>query len=60
MESKKIFTKKLLNRIDLIALVGIFVGVIFIGQPLSKFIFVIAFPVILFFTVFHMVLDHYI
>jgi divalent metal cation (Fe/Co/Zn/Cd) transporter len=60
MESKKIFTKKLLNRIDLIALVGILVGVIFIGQPLSKFIFVIAFPVILFFTVFHMVLDHYI
>jgi len=60
MESKKIFTKKLLNRIDLIALVGILVGVVFIGQPLSKFIFVIAFPVILFFTVFHMVLDHYI
>ena len=60
MEKKKLFTKKLLNRIDLIALVGVLVGVVFIGQPLSKIIFVIAFPVILFFTVFHMVVDHFI
>jgi hypothetical protein len=60
MKRKKILTKKLLNKIDLIALAGILLGVVFIGQPLSKFIFVIAFPVILFFTVFHMVLDHYI
>ena len=60
MKRKKILTKKLLNRIDLIALAGILLGVVFIGQPLSKFVFVIAFPVILFCTAFHMVLDHYI
>ena len=60
MEKKKLITKKVLNRIDLIALVGILVGVVFIGQPLSKFIFVIAFPFILFFTVLHMVLDHFV
>ncbi len=60
MEKRKFFTKKLLTRIDLIALVGVLVGVVFIGQPLSKFIFIIAFPVILFFTVFHMVVDHFI
>jgi hypothetical protein len=60
MEKKKLFTKKLLNRVDLIALVGVLVGVVFIGQPLSKIVFVIAFPVILFFTALHMVVDHYI
>lgn len=60
MEKKKLFTKKLLTRIDIIALVGVLVGIVFIGQPLSKFIFIIAFPVILFFTVFHMVIDHFI
>jgi uncharacterized membrane protein YfcA len=57
---KKFFTKKLLNRLDVIALVGVLLGVVFIGQPLSKFIFVVAFPVILFFTALHMVLDHFI
>ena len=60
MEKKKLFSKKLLNRIDLIALVGVLMGVVFMGQPLSKFIFVIAFPVILVCTVLHMVVDHYI
>jgi len=60
MEKKKLFTKKFLNRMDLIALVGVLVGVVFIGQPLSKIIFVVAFPVILFFTALHMVVDHYI
>jgi divalent metal cation (Fe/Co/Zn/Cd) transporter len=60
MEKKKLFTKKLLNRVDLIALVGVLLGVVFIGQPLSKIVFVIAFPVILFFTALHMVVDHYI
>jgi divalent metal cation (Fe/Co/Zn/Cd) transporter len=57
---KKLFTKKLLNRIDLVALVGVLVGVVFIGQPLSKIVFVVAFPVILFFTALHMVVDHFI
>lgn len=57
---KKLLTKKLLNRLDLIALVGVLVGVVFIGQPLSKVVFVIAFPVILFFTAVHMVVDHFI
>jgi divalent metal cation (Fe/Co/Zn/Cd) transporter len=57
---KKLFTKKLLNRLDLVALVGVLVGIVFIGQPLSKVIFVIAFPLILFFTALHMVVDHYI
>ena len=60
MEKKKLLTKKLLNRLDLIALVGVLVGVVFIGQPLSKLVFVIAFPVILFFTAVHMVVDHFI
>jgi hypothetical protein len=60
MEKKKFLTKKLLNRMDLIALVGVLVGVVFIGQPLSKIVFVIAFPVILFFTAVHMVVDHFI
>jgi hypothetical protein len=60
METKNKVMKRVLIRIDLIALVGILVGVVFIGQPLSKFIFVIAFPVILFFTVLHMVLDHFV
>lgn len=60
MEKKKFFTKKLLNRIDLIALAGVLLGIVFIGQPLSKFIFVIAFPVILIFTALHMVVDHFI
>ena len=57
---KKLFTKKFLNRLDLIALVCVLAGVVFIGQPLSKFVFVIAFPVILFFTALHMVVDHFI
>lgn len=60
MEKKKLFTKKFLNRLDIAALIGILVGIVFIGQPLSKFIFVIAFPVILIFTAIHMVVDHFI
>jgi hypothetical protein len=57
---KKLFTKKLLNRLDIIALVGVLAGVVFIGQPLSKIVFVVAFPLILFFTALHMVVDHFI
>jgi hypothetical protein len=60
MEKKKFFTKKMLNKLDVIALIGVLLGIVFIGQPLSKIIFVVAFPVILFFTALHMVVDHYI
>lgn len=60
MKKKKLITKKFLNRLDIVALVGILVGIVFIGQPLSKFIFVIAFPTILIFTAIHMVVDHFI
>jgi hypothetical protein len=57
---RKLFTKKVLNRLDIIALVGVLAGVVFIGQPLSKIVFVVAFPLILFFTALHMVVDHFI
>jgi hypothetical protein len=57
---KKFFSKSLLNRLDIIALVGVLIGVVFIGQPLSKIVFVVAFPLILFFTALHMVVDHFI
>ena len=60
MEKKKFFTKKMLNKLDVIALIGVLLGIVLIGQPLSKIIFVVAFPVILFFTALHMVVDHYI
>jgi hypothetical protein len=50
----------MLNKLDVIALIGVLLGIVFIGQPLSKIIFVVAFPVILFFTALHMVVDHYI
>jgi hypothetical protein len=60
MEKKKFLTKKMLNKLDVIALIGVLLGIVFIGQPLSKIIFVVAFPVILFFTALHMVVDHYI
>ena len=54
---KKAF-KKLLAKIDLYVLVGVLVGVVLIGQPFSKFLFIVAFPLILICTVTHMVLDH--
>jgi hypothetical protein len=52
--------KKLLGRIDIFALIGVLLGVVLLGQPFSKFIFIIGFPLILFCTVVHMVLDHYV
>jgi uncharacterized membrane protein YfcA len=50
--------KKLLEKIDLYALIGVLVGVVLLGQPFSKTLFIIAFPLILICTVIHMVLDH--
>ncbi len=50
--------KKLLEKIDLYALIGVLVGVVLLGQPFSKFLFILAFPLILVCTVAHMVLDH--
>jgi uncharacterized membrane protein YfcA len=57
--NKKLF-KKILRRIDLFALVGVLVGVVLLGQPISKVVFMIGFPLILFCTALHMVLDHYV
>jgi len=57
--NKTVF-KKLLGKIDLFALIGILLGVVLLGQPFSKVIFVIGFPLILFCTAAHMVLDHYV
>ena len=54
---KKTF-KKLLEKIDLYALIGVLAGVVLLGQPFSKFLFIVAFPLILICTVTHMVLDH--
>ena len=54
---KKSF-KKVLGKIDLYALIGVLVGVVLLGQPFSKFLFIVAFPMILICTVTHMVLDH--
>ena len=56
MDKKSI--KKLLGKIDLYALIGVLVGVVLLGQPFSKTLFIIAFPLILVCTVAHMVLDH--
>ena len=56
MDKKAI--KKLLAKIDFYALIGVLVGVVLLGQPFSKFLFVIGFPLILVCTVTHMVLDH--
>jgi hypothetical protein len=56
MEKKSI--KKLLGKIDLYALIGVLIGVVLLGQPFSKTLFIIAFPLILVCTVAHMVLDH--
>jgi len=60
MTKKQTAVAFLLNRLDLIALIGVLVGMVLLGQPFSKPVFVIAFPVILFFTALHMVLDHFI
>jgi hypothetical protein len=54
---KKSF-KKLLGKIDFYVLIGVLVGVFLLGQPFSKFLFIVAFPLILICTVTHMVLDH--
>ena len=54
---KKSF-KKMLGKIDLYALIGVLVGVFLLGQPFSKFLFIVAFPLILICTITHMVLDH--
>jgi len=56
MEKKA--TKQLLATIDFYALIGVLVGVFLLGQPFSKFLFVIGFPLILVCTVTHMILDH--
>ena len=54
---KKTF-RKLLGKIDFYALIGVLIGVVLLGQPFSKFLFIIGFPLILLCTVVHMVLDH--
>lgn len=54
---KKAF-KKLLGKIDFYALIGVLIGVVLLGQPFSKFFFIIGFPLILLCTVVHIVLDH--
>jgi len=36
----------------------VLVGVFLLGQPFNKFLFIVAFPLILICTVTHMVLDH--
>ena len=51
-------TWKLLGKIDLYALIGVLIGVVLLGQPFSKFFFMIGFPLILLCTVVHIVLDH--
>jgi hypothetical protein len=50
--------KRLLEKIDTLALAGVLIGVFFMGQPFSKAIFLIGFPVVLCCTALHMVLDH--
>jgi len=50
----------LIDKINPFALIGVLVGVVLLGQPFSKVIFMIGFPVILFCTAAHMVLDHYV
>jgi uncharacterized membrane protein YfcA len=50
--------RKLLGKIDIYALIGVLVGVFLLGQPFSKLLFIVAFPLILICTVTHMVLDH--
>lgn len=56
---KKVF-KKVFGKVDFFALIGVLVGVILLGQPFSKLVFIIGFPLILFCTAVHMVLDHYV
>ena len=59
MRKNGIFSKPMLNRLDTFALIGVLIGVVLLGQPFSKVVFIIGFPVILFCTAAHMVLDHY-
>ncbi len=59
MRKNGIFSKRNLKKADLVALIGVLVGVAFLGQPFSKVVFMFGFPVILFSTAVHMVLDHY-
>jgi hypothetical protein len=60
MEKNGIFSKKILRKVDLFALLGVLLGVALLGQPFSKVVFIIGFPVVLFCTAVHMVVDHYI
>jgi hypothetical protein len=50
--------KDMLEKIDLYALIGILVGVVLLGQPFSKVLFVIGFPLILVSIALHNVIDH--
>jgi hypothetical protein len=59
MRENRIFSKTNLRKADLVALIGVLVGVVFLGQPFSKVVFMFGFPVILLSTAVHMVLDHY-
>ncbi|MBD3307837.1 hypothetical protein GF339_15500 [candidate division KSB3 bacterium] len=51
-------TRHTLELIDNIALAGVLVGVAFMGQPFSKTIFLLGFPVVLGCTLVHVVIDH--
>jgi hypothetical protein len=59
MKKNGIFSKRNLRKADIIALMGVLFGVILLGQPFSKVVFMFGFPVILLSTAVHMVLDHY-
>lgn len=59
MQKNGILSKRNLRKADVIALIGVLVGVVFLGQPFSKVVFMFGFPVILLSTAVHMVLDHY-
>ena len=50
--------KILLEKIDNIALGGVLIGVFFMGQPFSKAIFLIGFPIVLFCVIVHNIVDH--
>lgn len=58
MSENAVRRKRLLEKIDTLALAGVLVGVFFMGQPFSKAIFLIGFPVVLCCTVLHMLVDH--
>ena len=58
MSEKVIKRKNVLEKLDNIALAGVLVGIFFMGQPFSKTIFLLGFPVVLGCTILHNIVDH--